>query len=75
MIKGKIELLTSDTGVDIKKKVNAFLETIDIRQIVKMEYSSSYGQSSNLHTCMILYVNFEDIRDAKLDTVFAKNEH
>ena len=72
MIKGNIELLTGTTGGEIKEKVNSFLRTIDIRQIVKLEYSSSYGTHSNLHSCMIIYVAFEDIRDAKLDTLFTR---
>ena len=72
MINGKVQVISDRSPGELTRSVNNFLSKIDIRQIIKIQYSSSYGQSSDLHSCMILYVNKEDIRDSKIDTVFDK---
>jgi hypothetical protein len=65
MIKAKVKLLRDVTYYRLEDDINDFLSTIDIRQIIKTEYSTC----SEHYSVLIYYVNFEDIRDAKLDNI------
>jgi hypothetical protein len=73
MINAKVKILGDETASGLQSKVNEFLSGIDVRQIIKTEYSSSVSTSNyNTHrsySVIIFYVDFEDIRDAKIDNV------
>ena len=73
MINAKVKIFSKDNHSSLENEIKLFLETIDIRQIIKTEYSSGiakgpYG-SEKLFSTIIYYVNFEDIRDVKIDNV------
>jgi hypothetical protein len=75
MINAKVKIIndesSSSPGSNLEEEVNKFLKTIDVRQIIKTEYSSniSSGQYSTkrLSSVIIYYVGLDDIRDAKID--------
>jgi hypothetical protein len=50
MTNGKIKVISATFGY-IEREVQSFLNTIDVRQIVKMEYTSTDDKFS----CLILY--------------------
>jgi len=41
MINAKVKIFNEDYNSYLEDEVNKFLETIDVRQIIKTEYSSS----------------------------------
>lgn len=55
MINAKCKMLYDEYATQLEVKVNQFLQTIDIRQIVKIDY--------------IIYVDIEDIREAKIESI------
>lgn len=66
-ISPKVKMIITHQGAeDLEKKINGFLSDIDVRQIVKIQYQ--YPEISR-HCCMILYVNLEDVRDLKIESV------
>lgn len=65
MINGKIKIFRNSIHHSLESEVNEFLETIDIRQVIKTEY----GINENKATIIIYYVNFEDIRESKIDSI------
>lgn len=73
MINAKVKIFNEEYVHSLESSVNNFLKTIDVRQIIKTEYSSaiSSGQYNTIrsHSAVIYYVNIEDIRDAKIDSV------
>ena len=73
MINAKVKIFYEDQAHTLENSVNAFLQKIDVRQIIKTEYSTcvAAGQYSTVrsHSAIIYYVEFEDIRDAKIDKV------
>lgn len=73
MINAKVKIFYEDYAHTLENVVNAFLQTIDVRQIIKTEYSTcvATGQYSTIrsHSAIIYYVEYEDIRDAKIDNV------
>ena len=73
MINAKVKIFYEDYAHTLENVVNAFLQTIDVRQIIKTEYSTcvATGQYSTIrsHSAIIYYVDFEDIRDAKIENV------
>ena len=73
MINAKVKIFNEEYVHSLESSVNNFLKTIDVRQIIKTEYSSSasVGQYDTIrsHSAVIYYVNIEDIRDAKIDSV------
>lgn len=73
MINAKVKIFNEEYVHSLESSVNNFLKTIDVRQIIKTEYSSSIssGQYNTIrsHSAVIYYVNIEDIRDAKIDSV------
>jgi len=73
MIKSKVKIFNEEYPSTLEIRINEFLETIDVRQIIKTEYSSSMSvsQYSRIisHSAVIYYVEYEDIRDAKIDNV------
>ena len=73
MIKAKIKIFNAEYPSTLGDLVNEFLETIDVRQIIKTEYSSSMatGQYGTIrsHSVVIYYVELADVRGAKIDNV------
>ena len=74
MIKAKVKMFNEDYPFSLEKEVNEFLETIDVRQIIKTEYSSNmslgqYDMMKKSFSVVIYYVEMADVRDAKIDNV------
>jgi len=73
MINAKVKIFNEEYNTSLEVSINKFLKTIDARQIIKTEYSSSMsaGQYNTIrsYSAVIYYVNIEDIRDAKIDSV------
>ena len=65
MIHAKIKLLRSTSDHIFSTIMEDFLKTIDVRQIIKTEYA----YCDLCHSTIIYYVNYEDIRDAKLSNI------
>jgi hypothetical protein len=60
--------MNASTSNDLEEMINSFLSTIDIRQIVKMDYQVS-GDNHKRSYILITYIDFEDIRDIKIDSI------
>ncbi len=69
MIFAKIKIIETDFSFKLEKEVNDFLKTIDIRQVVKTDYQVVGITGNWKYSVVIYYVQFEDIRDAKIDSV------
>ena len=70
MINAKVNLIMDSNQYEFKKNLQTFLETIDIRQIVKSEFSTCCTSSGSTHfSVLIYYVGIDDIRDAKIDNI------
>lgn len=73
MINAKIKIFSEEYTHSLENSVNQFLERIDVRQIIKTEYSSSVSagphQVIKSHSAVIYYVELADVRDAKIDNV------
>jgi hypothetical protein len=74
MINAKVKMFNEDYPFSLEKEVNEFLATIDVRQIIKTEYSSSmsvgqYDIMKKSFSAVIYYVEMADVRDAKIDNV------
>jgi len=69
MINTQVKVINNSNSYNFEKEVNKFLETIDTRQIVKSEFSTSGTNHNTTFSVMIYYVPFEDIRDAKIDNI------
>jgi hypothetical protein len=67
MINAQVKVIHSSDNEWFEKLMNEFLKTIDARQIVKTEYSTSGNHTK--HSVIIYYVPLEDIRDAKIDNI------
>ena len=73
MINAKVKIFNEDYNAYLEDSINKFLETIDVRQIIKTEYSSSMSagphQTIRSYSAIIYYVELADVRDAKIDNV------
>lgn len=73
MINAKVKILNEEQSFGLEHSVNKFLQTIDVRQIIKTEYSIGIaaGQynTTKSYSAIIYYVEFADIRDIKIDNV------
>jgi hypothetical protein len=73
MINAKVKIFNEDYNYSLEVSVNKFLETIDVRQIIKTEYSSSMvvNQYTTIrsYSAIIYYVELADVRDVKIDNV------
>ena len=73
VIRAKVKIFNADYESYLEDSVNQFLETIDVRQIIKTEYSSSMAVSQyntiRSHSAVIYYVELADVRDAKIENV------
>lgn len=73
MVKAKVKILNADYESYLEDAVNQFLETIDVRQIIKTEYSSSMAANQyntiRSHSVIIYYVELADVREAKIENI------
>jgi hypothetical protein len=69
MINAQVKVIENGNTEFFRSLMNEFLKTIDVRQIVKTEYSTSIYGNSFKFSAMIYYVGIEDIRDAKIDNI------
>lgn len=69
MINAKAELIHSSYANDFRKDLDDFLNKIDVRQIVKMEYSTTYTGSSRMFSVLIMYISMEDVRTSKIEGI------
>ena len=73
MINAKVKIFNDDYESYLEDSVNQFLQTIDVRQILKTEYSSSVsvGPHSTIrsYSAIIYYVELADVREAKIENV------
>ena len=66
MVNAKVKVLGAQYYSDLEDEINSFLATIDVRQIIKTEFSCS-GNSTVF--AMIYYIGVDDIRDIKIDNI------
>lgn len=73
MINAKVKIFNVDYPEYLEDCINDFLKTIDVRQIIKTEYSNSIsaGPHQSIRSCsaIIYYVEQSDIRDVKIESV------
>jgi hypothetical protein len=73
MIKAKVKLFDKEHVSTLESAINEFLQTIDVRQIIKTEYSSSISDSQystkRTFSAIIYYVESADMRDAKIENI------
>ena len=70
MINTRVKVIYNSNDYSFEREVNDFLKTIDIRQIVKTEYSTCCNSSGCVtYSVMIYFVEIEDVRDAKIDNI------
>lgn len=69
MINAKVKLFYADYITSLQDEMNKFLQTIDVRQILKTEYSTAANNSSYRYTVIIYYLEMDDVRDVKLDNI------
>jgi hypothetical protein len=69
MINAKVKVINTDWYSELERQINDFLKTIDVRQIIKTEYSSSLSSHVKSFSVIIYYVEIEDVRDLKIDNV------
>ena len=74
MVKCKVKVFSVTSGNDrLETQVNEFLDTVDVRQILKIDYqfTTAVTPSSIFYprSCMITYIGYDDIRELKLDTL------
>ena len=73
MINAKVKIIEEDYPSNLEEELNEFLKTIDVRQIIKTEYSTgiSAGQydTKRKSSVIIYYVGLDDIRDIKISNV------
>lgn len=69
MVNAKVKVLGAQYYSDLEEEVNSFLATIDVRQIIKTEFSSSGNSTVFRYTVIIYYIGIDDIRDIKIDNI------
>jgi len=69
MINAKVKYIISYPSM-INGEVSQFLKTIDVRQIIKIEHTRSDSQI----ICLIMYLDLEDIRESKIESILDKNQ-
>jgi len=68
MVNMKVRLLTNYNSY-LESDIQNFLNTIDVRQILKIDV---YQVSDSKSICMISYLDQEDIRDINIDSIIDK---
>ena len=72
MINAKVKFIHNYSW-EIDKNVNDFLQTIDVRQIIKIEMSTISDKNvGNQVTCLIMYLELADIRESKIESILDK---
>ena len=66
-INAKIRIFSGDYPHQIQDKVNSFLDSIDIRQVIKTE-TLTFNNKFNI---IIYYIKYSDIRSSKLDSILS----
>jgi hypothetical protein len=73
MINSKVKIFDEEYAHRLENSISEFLKTIDVRQIIKTEYSSSIAESQystkRSFSAIVYYVELADIRDIKIDNV------
>lgn len=71
MINAKVKIFKEDYPHNLEQKINEFLETIDIRQVIKTDFSTISVERIPYHyfTAIIYYIELEDVRDAKIENL------
>jgi hypothetical protein len=69
MINARVKVIHETNSYEFEKEVNNFLKTIDIKQIVKTEFSTASDNYHTHHSVIMYYVGIEDVRDAKIDNI------
>ncbi len=69
MVNAKVKVLGAEYYSYLEEEVNSFLSTIDVRQIIKTEFSCSANSTTFRHTVIIYYIGIDDIRDIKIDNI------
>jgi hypothetical protein len=69
MINAKVKVINETSEYAFGEEVNNFLKTIDIRQIVKTEFSTCCTSTAVKFSVLIYYVGIDDIRDAKIENI------
>ena len=73
MINAKVKIFSEEYSHSLENTINVFLKTIDTRQIIKTEYSSSVatGQYGTIrsHSVIIYYVELADVREVKIENI------
>lgn len=69
MINAKVKLFYGDYTGHLQDEINEFLQKIDVRQIIKTEYSTAASNSSYRYTVIIYYIELSDVRDIKIENV------
>jgi hypothetical protein len=69
MINDKAKFIITFTSM-IDREVNNFLQTIDVRQIIKIEITPTDTQI----VCLIMYLDMEDIRESKIESILDKKQ-
>jgi len=65
MVNAKVKVIEEKWGFSLENSMNEFLKTIDVRQIIKTEFS----RCENNITAIIYYIELADVRDIKIDNV------
>jgi len=70
MVNAKVKIFNCNYSVDLDLEMNNFLQTIDVRQIIKTEFSAAGGgQGGYRYTTLIYYIELDDVRDIKIDSI------
>jgi hypothetical protein len=68
MVNAKVKVIEEKWGFSLENSMNEFLKTIDVRQIIKTEFSKSEDNINSL-IAIIYYIELSDVRDIKIDNV------
>ena len=69
MVNAKVKVLGAQYYSDLEDEINSFLATIDVRQIIKTEFSCTGNSTAFRYTAIIYYIGVDDIRDIKIDNI------
>lgn len=71
MVNAKLKIVSGDSygSTSLEIKMNEFLNTIDVRQIIKIETRIN---EAGYCRAFIYYISLEDIREIKIENVLLK---
>ena len=67
MVTPKIKVITTRSS-QLEVDIQAFLNTLDVHQIVDIGFVSNSGSYNDI-TCSIIYIELKDVRDMKISTL------